>query len=477
VTAPSAVSRRRLTADIGVQLVGRVLNLILGVVVTLVVVRALGEHRYGQWSTIAAVGELLGYLGEFGIDQVIIRQAAKDPEREPELLGSLVSIRFLLSIPVTIAFIAITLALSSSNAMRISSLIFIPLVLLPPLTSLAVVFQLRVRNDLSMLLLTLNSVVWTAGAAAVSVLSGGIVAMSVAFIGALVLTTVVQTIVVKRIARIQIRGSRHLWNELIRFSVPVGIALTLTFAYGRIDQILVFKIAGTDAAGVYGAMYRILNTTSFLPTAVFTTLFPVLSASDPARTRRLLQLSMEYLAMVSLPIFAFVLVAAEPVIRLLFGTEFLSGAATLRILMGAFVVICFGYVAGSMSIVLRLQKYFVRYALIALVFNVGLNLIFVPKYGFVAAAWVTLGTELMVEVLALGKVLRTIEMRPELTKFIRVGAAVLAMGLIVWALRSAGAGLLWLAIAAALSYPALLIVLRAFSVKEITLLLKREAPQ
>jgi O-antigen/teichoic acid export membrane protein len=203
----------------------------------------------------------------------------------------------------------------------------------------------------------------------------------------------------------------------------------------------------------------------------------VLSASDPARTRRLLQLSMEYLAMVSLPIFAFVLVAAEPVIRLLFGTEFLSGAATLRILMGAFVVICFGYVAGSMSIVLRLQKYFVRYALIALVFNVGLNLIFVPKYGFVAAAWVTLGTELMVEVLALGKVLRTIEMRPELTKFIRVGAAVLAMGLIVWALRSAGAGLLWLAIAAALSYPALLIVLRAFSVKEITLLLKREAPQ
>jgi O-antigen/teichoic acid export membrane protein len=145
--------------------------------------------------------------------------------------------------------------------------------------------------------------------------------------------------------------------------------------------------------------------------------------------------------------------------------------------MGAFVVICFGYVAGSMSIVLRLQKYFVRYALIALVFNVGLNLIFVPKYGFVAAAWVTLGTELMVEVLALGKVLRTIEMRPELTKFIRVGAAVLAMGLIVWALRSAGAGLLWLAIAAALSYPALLIVLRAFSVKEITLLLKREAPQ
>jgi len=81
-TDAGAVSGRRLTADIAVQIVGRMLNLILGVAVTIVVVRALGEHRFGQWSTIFAVSDLAGYIGELGIDRVTVRHAAADKEKE-----------------------------------------------------------------------------------------------------------------------------------------------------------------------------------------------------------------------------------------------------------------------------------------------------------------------------------------------------------------------------------------------------------
>ena len=147
-------------------------------VVTIVVVRTLGEHRFGQWSTIFALSDLAGYVGELGIDRVTVRQAAADSEREPEYLGALVSIRTMLSIPVTLAFLAITLAISSDATMRISSVVLAVLLLLPPLSSLTVVFQLRVRNDLSMLVLTLNSLIWTGAAVAISVLSGGMIAMA-----------------------------------------------------------------------------------------------------------------------------------------------------------------------------------------------------------------------------------------------------------------------------------------------------------
>ncbi len=66
-----------------------------------------------------------------------------------------------------------------------------------------------------------------------------------------------------------------------------------------------------------------------------------------------------------------------------------------------------------MVIVLRLQRVFVRYALIALVFNVGPQPLLLPKYGYIAAAWITLVTELLVETLALRAVFRTIEMTPK----------------------------------------------------------------
>ena len=64
--------------------------------------------------------------------------------------------------------------------------------------------------------------------------------------------------------------------------------------------------------------------------------------------------------------------------------------------MAAFAVICFGYLGGNLVVLLELQRLFVRNAAIALVFNVVLNLLLIPPYGFLAAAWVTLATEILV---------------------------------------------------------------------------------
>ncbi|HXD58135.1 MAG TPA: flippase [Thermoleophilaceae bacterium] len=469
----STVSGRRLTADIAVQIVGRVLNLILGVAVTIVVVRALGEHRFGQWSTIFAVSDLAGYIGELGIDRVTVRHAAAERDKEPEYLGAMVSIRALLSIPVTLAFLAITLAISQDSTMRLSALILALLLLMPPLSSLIVVFQLRVRNDLTMAVMTLNSVVWTASAVIIAVLSGGMVAMSVAFVGAFVVGLAVQTVLVRRLATVHVRASRPLWKELARFAVPVGIAGMLTLAYGRIDQVLVFQLAGANDAGLYGAMYRILNTTAFVPMAVMTTLFPVLSSVNRDEMRRLVQQACEYLAMASLPIFFFVLVASAEIVNLLFGPDFVQGHNALKILMGAFVAICFGYVGGSMIVVLRLQRMFIRYAVVALVINVGLNLIFVPKYGYIAAAWITLITEVFVQAFVLREVFKEIGLHPKWLRFARVALASAAMGLFTWAAKQAGVPLAGLVVVAAITYPLALIVLRAVSVSELRALVRR----
>jgi O-antigen/teichoic acid export membrane protein len=457
-----------------VQLAGRALNLVLGVVVTIVIVRALGEHRFGQWSTILAVSELLGYLGDLGLDRVSIRKAAGEPDREPEWLGALVSLRFLLSIPVTLAFLAIMLVISSDAEMRISSGILATLSIIPALSCLSIVFQLRVRNDLSMVVLTLNSILWTGSGLILAVISGSMVAFALAFVASFLVAVALQTLLVRRMATVHIRASRPLWPELARLSAPVGIAAMLTFAYGRIDQVLVFKIAGSDPAGVYGAMYRILTTSAFVPIAVMTTLFPILSQVDRTRMRTLLQTATEYLAMASLPIFTFVLVAAGPLVRLLFGAEFVHGQNALRVLMGAFVAIGFGYVAGTMIIVLGLQRVFVRYALIALVVNVAANLIFIPKYGYIAAAWATLGTEVLVQILSIRLVLREIKLRPKLGRFFRIVVAAAGMGLVVLGMREAGASLAWLVVAAAVTYPGLLLALHALVPSEVRALLLRQ---
>ena len=58
------VTRARTGRDIAAQLVLRSANLALGLVTTVVLVRALGDTGFGQWATVLAV---LGLAGSFGL--------------------------------------------------------------------------------------------------------------------------------------------------------------------------------------------------------------------------------------------------------------------------------------------------------------------------------------------------------------------------------------------------------------------------
>jgi O-antigen/teichoic acid export membrane protein len=213
-----------------------------------------------------------------------------------------------------------------------------------------------------------------------------------------------------------------------------------------------------------------------------TTVFPMIAAAWPAdrdRVRRLSRLVTEYLVMVSLPVLGFTIVASEPLVLLLFGEQFVDAARALPILMGAFVVICFGYLAGHLVIVLELQRLFLVSAAIALAFNVVANLILIPPYGFVAAAWVTLATEVLVTVLTLAPAVRRIELELRPGRSLRALAAAAAMALAVLGLREAGAPLGVLVAAAALTYPAGLALsgaLRPQDVRDLLALRERGEP-
>jgi O-antigen/teichoic acid export membrane protein len=157
----------------------------------------------------------------------------------------------------------------------------------------------------------------------------------------------------------------------------------------------------------------------------------------------------------------------------LFGAEFAEAAPALPILLAAFVSISFGYLAGHLVVVLELQRRFLRYAATALVLNVVLNVILIPRYGFMAAAWTTLATELTVMSLTMRAVLRGLGMRPALGRLARIAAAAAAMGALVAGLREAGLPLGGLVAAGAASYLAGLVALRALTRADLRFITER----
>jgi O-antigen/teichoic acid export membrane protein len=341
------------------------------------------------------------------------------------------------------------------------------------------VFQLRIRNDISMAILTLNSIVWAAAVFAVAAASGGITAFAAAFLLTTGLMTVLSVVLALRFTTIRLRGARQLWRPLLRVGVGVGIAGIFVTSYVKLDQILVFEFAGEHQAGLYGAAYRLLDQVQFIPMSMMTTLFPLIAAAYATRrdrVRNLLQAAGEYLSMASLPILAFTIVAARPIMVLLFGLQFAAAAPALPVLAGAFVSISFGYLVGNMVVVLELQRRFAVYAAVGLFLNAALNVILIPRYGFLAAAWVTLLTEVTVMSLSARSVLKKLEMKPRLGRVMRTLLAASIMGLATWAARVAGVPLAGLAAVAALSYFPCLLALRVLTVGEVRSVLRKEPP-
>jgi O-antigen/teichoic acid export membrane protein len=471
-----AATRAVAGRDIAGQIVLRALNLVLGIGVTLLLVRTLGTAGFGRWSVLLAVFGFVSYFGSLGLAQVTVERAAADPDRAAHWFGALVPLRLALMGPVTLLSLAVCLAISDSAPMRVAAVLVCAELPVSVLSALSVVFQLQVRNVVVTAIELGNAILWAAAVGAISFLDGGLVAIAAAFLAVSTISNVAYIVLALRASPVRFRSSRSLWPALVRQGLPVGIGGLLTLGYGYVDQVIVFEVAGVRDAGLYGAVYRIYERVQFLPAAIMTTLFPLFVSArdtDPDRVRRLFRSAVDYLLLTSLPALAITLAGPEAITRLLFGADFADAAPALPLLMATFVVVSLGYLTGYLIVAYNLQRRFLAIAIGALAFNVGANLALVPSYGFMAAAWLTLATEILVMSSSMWIVCRRMGMVPMGDHLGRIALASAGAWLGAWGLSQAGAPTLAWVTAGGLIYAALVIALGAVRLDELRALARR----
>jgi O-antigen/teichoic acid export membrane protein len=478
-SAASQATRQRAAHDVFIQIFARVLNLALGVVVTALVARTLGDVGYGQWSTILVVLGLVGYLMNFGMEGVVVREASREPERELQWLGSMLMLRLILIGPVVLIAAGAIVLLHSTQQMLVAGFILLITMPFSGVGVLGLVFQLRVRNTVPMLVMTMRSVLWGAAVVVIYSSGGSMVELAIAMTVTNSIGSLVQLLAARRVVGQWLAPTRQHIGTLLRVGIPLGLSGVLVIFYARIDQIIVYVIAGARSAGLYGAVYGVLDQSHFVPVSVLTTLAPIIAAAWPADRERLLRtvrLAAEFMAISSLGALAFACVASSQIVHLIFGPSFAEAAPALPVLGGAFVFICFGYLNANLLVVMGLQTRLLRVSLAALVVNLIGNFILVPLVGFMGAAWMTLITEVVVFGASLMLIRANIPLRSlRLERILRTVVAAAVLGGLLAALDLAGAPLAVLIVAACLCYPALLFGLRALELDDIRVLLKRKA--
>ena len=102
----------------------------------------------------------------------------------------------------------------------------------------------------------------------------------------------------------------------------------------------------------------------------------------------------KYLLILGLPIAVGTTLLASPIILLLYKSGFSQSIDALQILIWAIPLIFINYILGTAINSINKQRETVKTTFIAMILNIVLNVLLLPRYGLIAACYITVLTEL-----------------------------------------------------------------------------------
>lgn len=203
-----------------------------------------------------------------------------------------------------------------------------------------------------------------------------------------------------------------------RVAPPAGLPLrllgaytlieVLAFAYLRVDALVIGRLLGPGPGATYVLAYRILDGLTALLTPFLLYLFPAASraAAAPGGVRALRLSLLGWAPVVATAIAAPVLVASGSLHLLT--DRFAEASPVLRVLLVTLPLYAFSAVELHLRSAEGRNRSPIAVGAVLLAVNVGLNVVLVPRFGIIAAAWVLVACELLQAIL-LGAPLRRVD--------------------------------------------------------------------
>ena len=357
------------------------------------VARVLGPARFGVYTLLLAMVEMLAVASGTGYMDYLSREAAKDDRLGWGLGAQLIRLRVAYTLPLTVLGLGLLWLLGYPRLVLLATA-GMSLTLLPRSLSEAVQGVLRGTGRFAEFLVVELALGLTlaAGACLVFVRGGQLGTVIIAELAAALVAAVAGWGFALRFRtkqRLQLKLSR-----LVKTSAIFNIYAFVGNLYDRLDVVMLSRLAGDYATGIYGAAYRSIGMVQLLPYGVLYSLLPTLTRGDaPEQQRQRLEKAMGLLLGAAFVIVLATMVFADVLAPALLGARFSESATALKILIWAVIL---RYITTLLNVKLLAsgqEKVFVMTSGICLGVNVVGNLALIPMFSWRAAAALTIVTE------------------------------------------------------------------------------------
>lgn len=378
------------------------ISLVFVLALTVLASRVLGDAVFGQYTFLLAVTTLLVDLSVLGTTNFVSIIVAREPERTSEMVANILGLR----IPASLLFVIVCLSIA---------FVSMPEVLL---AALLISLDWVVRTVIHLLrgvLRARNMFRWDTQVATIERLAvlvfGGLGLLFFRNLTGFAFGYLVGRIVgmlaciraYYRLGEVLRFAFQHdQWRWIMKGGFPIGVRGMLNGVSFRIDAFVLGLLRASSEVGWYGAAFKFLEASFFIQDAIGASFQPAISRAFGKHNREMIAelygRGLKVLLIVAGFATAVGFAYANELVILVFGHDYANASSALRILIWALP-----FVYGSMTSIVLLdavgsQSRTVAFFAISVVVNLVLNLLLIPRYGFLGAAMTTIVTEVFLAI-------------------------------------------------------------------------------
>lgn len=425
-----------------IHFLSKIISLCLNVFVFALIARYLGREGFGEFTIVIAYLQAFGILADLGLYMTFIQMLSCPGADEEKIASNFFTLRLIFSL----FFLALA-PLISLLIPQYSSLIQIGIALtavsflFSSLTQLLTAFfqkkmqMIRVAiaeivAKLSFTILIFLAVYLDLGF--LSILAGVVFGALVNFILLYLFS--------HQFVKISLRLDKDVWKKAIIKTWPIGLSIILTTIYFKGDTIILSLFKSASDVGIYGAAYRILEALIMFPPIFMGLILPHLTSAWAQQNivlfKKIFQKSFDFFLLITIPLIVGTLFLAKPVMVFVAGSDFIMSAAPLQILIFATALIFFGSLATHTVIAINKQKAMLKFYGISVIIALVGYLIFIPRYSYFGAAYITIVAELLVTASAFWVIFHSTKISLSLKLFRPVLLSSIAMALLLFFLSN-----------------------------------------
>ncbi|MEM3827233.1 MAG: oligosaccharide flippase family protein [Candidatus Micrarchaeaceae archaeon] len=463
-----------------VFLAGKLASALISLAILVYLTRALKPIDYGLYTIVMAYSLVLGMGGNFGMGTAF-RKILPEHASNPDLARKVISNGFFLSVSVALAIAIAGIAASPYIALHVygNALITLPLMIAAGSVVLSVIFNAAVAALVGMhrvVKSTIANIVYAVSQLVLVVLlvslGYGILGAMVAYALSVVLGSAVALAYMAaqlgvRIARIE----KKVLGEITKFSAPIVVSNVAMFGMMNFAPLLLGLYASAYVVGNYGVAFRGSRFIDLLITSITFVLLPAFSSMLSSKelrekAERAINSSIFYTFLLLLPIVAYIVGGARPVVSLLFSKSYTLAPIYVSIALVGIVLEVIWSISGTLVIGHGNTRRFMQYQLAIVAMELVALLIFVPfykAYGALLAIFII--TPIFAGMLYMRLLRKEFGIRISLSKPARIAisAAIIAvmLAVITFAMHQSKYALVVNLVVLAIVYPPLLALFKA----------------